>query len=250
MKNKFLKTGMVCVMCMLLAACGNADKNVEPTVAPTATEAPTATPEPTSTPTPEPTATPEPTEAPAVTDTYVKGTITETGFESEWIGLRFTKPATVIMATQEEMDAVMLQGLQMMYGEQAAELFDYATMTSVNEMQATWLAGTPIVQIVVEKMPTEGWTEADYLSAVVANLNATSQTSGLVYTIDENLYSIEIAGQEYIGLATAVDTGAGALFYQDYLVREKDGRMILIAFSYVEAMESYIQEALDAFSAY
>jgi len=211
MKNKILKMGMVCVMCMMLAACGKEDKNVEPTVAPTATSAPTATEAPTST--PEPTATstptPKPTEAPVVTDTYVKGTITENGYESEWIGLRFTKPATVFMATQEEMDAVMLQGLQMMYGEQAAELFDYATMTSVNEMQATWLAGTPVVQIVVEKMPEGEWTEADYLSAVVTNLNATSQTSGLVYTIDENLYSLELAGQEYIGLATAVDTGAG-----------------------------------------
>lgn len=260
MKNKILKTGMVCVMCMMLAACGNADKNVEPTVAPTATsaptatEAPTSTPEPTATPTPEPTATstptPEPTEAPAVTDTYVKGTITETGFESEWIGLRFTKPATVIMATQEEMDAMMLQGLQTMYGEQAAEVFDYATMTSVNEMQATWLAGYPVVQVVVEKMPVAGYTETDYLSAVVANLNATSATSGWVYTFDENLYSVEIAGQEYIGLATAVDAGVGVSINQDYLVKEKDGRMILIAFTYIDAMESYVQEALDAFSEY
>jgi len=274
MKKKLLKTGMVCVMCLILAACGKADKTVEPTVAPTATAVPTAepkveptatstpvptaintpTPEPTatSTPTPEPTATPipEPTEVSVIPDSYVKGAITETGFESEWMGLRFTKPATVVMATQEEMDAVMLQGLQMMYGEQAAEMFDYATMTSVNEMQATWLAGSPVVQIAVEKMPTAGWTEIEYLSAVAANLNATSQTSGVLYTIDENIYSMEIAGQEYFGLATAVDIGAGAPIYQDYLVREKDGRMIMIAFSYVEAMESYLQEAFDAFSAY
>ena len=274
MKKKLLKTGMVCVMCMMLAACGKADKNVEPTIAPTATAVPTTeptveptatstpvptatntpTPEPTatSTPTPEPTATPipEPTEVSVIPDSYVKGTITENGFESEWMGLRFTKPATVIMATQEEMDAVMLQGLQMMYGEQAAEMFDYATMSSVNEMQATWLAGSPVVQIAVEKMPTAGWTEIEYLSAVAANLNATSQTSGVLYTIDENIYSIEIAGQEYFGLATSVDIGADAPIYQDYLVREKDGRMILIAFSYVEAMESYLQEAFDAFSAY
>lgn len=253
MKKRILKTGMVCVMCMMLAACGKADNNAEPTVAPTATQAvePTTEPTATNTPTPEPTETPtpEPTEAP-VADSYVKGIITENGFESEWMGLRFTKPATVIMATQEEMDAVMLQGLQMMYGEDAATVLDYAAMTSVNEMQATWLAGSPVVQIVVEKMPSEEWTEMDYLSAIAANLNATSQTSGMVYTIDENIYSMELAGQEYFGLATAVDIGAGALIYQDYLVREKDGRMIMIAFSYVEAMEVYLQEAMGAFSVY
>lgn len=276
MKNKILKTGMVCVMCMMLAACGKADKNVEPTVAPTATSAPTATeaptstptpeptatptpeptatptPEPTATPTPEPTATPtvEPTKAPVIPDSYVKGTITENGFESEWMGLRFTKPATAIMATQEQMDAVMLQGLQAMYGEQAAEMFDYATMSSVNEMQAAWLAGYPVVQVVVEKMPMAGFTEEVYLSAVVENLNATSEISGYVYTFDEELYSVELAGQEYIGLATSVDAGVGVTIYQDYLVREKDGRMILIAFTYIDAMESYVEEALAAFSAY
>ena len=276
MKNKILKTGMVCVMCMMLAACGKADKNVEPTVAPTVTSAPTATeaptstptpeptatptPEPTATPTPEPTATPmpeptatptvEPTKAPVIPDSYVKGTITENGFESEWMGLRFTKPATAIMATQEQMDAVMLQGLQAMYGEQAAEMFDYATMSSVNEMQAAWLAGYPVVQVVVEKMPMAGFTEEVYLSAVVENLNATSEISGYVYTFDEELYSVELAGQEYIGLATSVDAGVGVTIYQDYLVREKDGRMILIAFTYIDAMESYVEEALAAFSAY
>lgn len=245
-------------MCMLLAACGNVDKNAEPTVAPTATTAPTATQaveptaEPTATPTPEPTAipTPEPTEAPVAADSYVKGIITEEGFESEWIGIRFTKPATVVMATQEEMDVVMMQGLQAMYGESAVAMFDYATMTSINEMQATWLAGYPIVQVLVEKMPMDGYTEKDYLSAVAANLNATSATSGWTYTIDENLYSIELAGQEYMGLATAVDPGVGIVIYQNYLVREKDGRMIVIAFTYTDTMESYVEEAIAAFSAY
>ncbi len=256
MRTRILKTAMVCVMCMLLAACGNAEKNVQPTA--TATEAPTATateaPTATSTPTPEPTATstpaPEPTEVPVVTDSYAKGLITENGFESEWMGLRFTKPATVLMATQEEMDAVMLQGLQLLYGEQAAEMFDYTTMTTVNEMQAVWLAGNPIVQIAVEKMPTAGWTAEAYLSAIVANLNATSQTSGMVYTIDENLYGLELAGQQYVCLSTSVDVGNGSVIYQEYLVREKEGRMILIAFSYTDGMESYLEEAMMAFSEY
>ena len=63
MKKRILKTGMVCVICMMLAACGTADKNAEPTAAPVATQAveptaePTATEAPTETPTPEPTAT-------------------------------------------------------------------------------------------------------------------------------------------------------------------------------------------------
>lgn len=268
MKKRILKTGMVCVMCMMLAACGKADKNVEPTVAPTATVAPTVEPTATSTPiptatntpTPEPTATstpmptntptPEPTEAPVTADSYVKGTITETGFESEWIGLRFTKPATVKMATQEEMDAVMMQGLQVLYGDKAAEMFDYSIMATVNEMQATWLLGMPVVQIIVEKMPMDGVTEANYLAAIKANLEAASGNNGIIYTADETMYSMELAGQTFYGMATCVEGGNGVKVFQDYLVKEKDNRMIVVAFSYQETTEQYLQEALDAFSAY
>ena len=270
MKNKILKTGMVCVMCMMLVACGKADKNAEPTVTPTATEAPTntptpeptatATPEPTATPTPEPTATPtpeptatptpEPTEVPIATDTYAKGIITENGFESEWMGLRFTKPATAIMATQEEMDAAMRVGTENFYGEDAEAVLDYNSMNVVNEMQVAWEAGLPLVQVMVEKLPMSGWTEELYLSVVASNLNALSGTNGITYTVGEEMYMIEIAGQEYVGLATAVDGGNGNVVYQEYLVRVKENRIIVIAFSYNDATESYIQEAVEAFSAY
>lgn len=268
-KKKILKTAMVCVFSMMFAACGKAEETIEPTATPTvavtATAAPTetmapqetltpeptatSTPAPTATSTPAPTATPEPTEAPVAEDSYTKGTITGNTFESEWMGLRFNPPATVIMATQEEMDAVMLQGLQMLYGEEAAEMFDYATMATVNEMQATWLIGMPTVQIIVEKMPMEGVTEADYLAAVKANLESVSGTNGIIYTVDENMYSMELAGQSFYGMATGVDVGNGVI-YQDYLVKAKDNRMIVVAFSYTEATEKYLQEALDAFTAY
>ena len=261
MKKKILKTAMVCVFSMMFAACGKTEETIEPTATPTvavtATAAPTETmapqetltPEPTATSTPAPTATPEPTETPVAEDSYTKGTITGNTFESEWMGLRFNPPATVMMATQEEMDAVMLQGLQMMYGESAMEMFDYATMSTVNEMQATWLLGMPTVQIIVEKMPMEGVTEADYLAAVKANLEAVSGSSGIIYTVDENMYSMELAGQNFYGMATGVDVGNGVI-YQDYLVKEKDNRMIVVAFSYTDTTEKYLQEALNAFTAY
>lgn len=248
MKKKLVTMGMMVALCLMFAACSKTEAPAAPTTAPTATEAPTATPEPTET--PVPTATPAPTETPAVEDTYVKGIITEEGFESEWMDLRFTKPATVVMATQEEMDAVMMQGLQTMYGENAEGMLDYAVMTTVTEMQATWLAGSPVVQVVVEKMPTAGWTAEAYLVTMMTNVIATYETSGLAYTIEEDIYTLDFAGQEYTGLTVSVDAGTGTPIYQDYLVREKDGRMIMIAFTYIEAMEYYLQEAIASFSAY
>ena len=242
MKKRILTMGVVMMLSLVFAACGKTTEPVDPTEAPIETTAPTAT--------EIPVATPEPTETLDKEDTYAKGIITEEGFESEWMGLRFTKPATVVMATQEEMDAVMLNGLRAMYGEEAEAMFDYADLTTVNEMQATWLAGSPVVQVVVEKMPTAGWTAEAYLATMMANVMATSETSGIVYTMEGDTYAKELAGQEFTGLTVSADIGAGAPVYQDYLVKEKDGRMIMVAFTYVEAMEAYLQEALDAFSAY
>jgi len=263
MKNKILKTGMVCVMCMMLAACGKADKNVEPTAAPTVTAAPTATEAPTSTPTPEPTATntptpeptatstptPEPTEAPVVTDSYVKGIITEDSFESEWMGLRFTVPEGVTMATQEEMDALMRASVEAIYGDNAEEMLDYTAMQLVSEMQAVWPEGFLNVQVSVEKMPVE-WPETTYLSLLASSIVEMYAATEITCDIGEEMYTLELAGQDFFGLATALSAGDGNTIYQDYIVKAKGNRMILIIFSYNDATESYIQEALEAFSAY
>lgn len=132
MKKKLMMLVSVSLFMMLLVACGG-EKGGEiptPTVEPTATSTPTPTPEPTATstptptpeptatstptPTPEPTATSTPTPAPEEQDTYAKGTITETGFESEWLNLRFTLQEDMYMRTQAELDALMQQSANLM----------------------------------------------------------------------------------------------------------------------------------------
>ncbi|MBP3576756.1 MAG: hypothetical protein J6K15_01470, partial [Lachnospiraceae bacterium] len=159
--KKILKVLLgVFLLACLMTACGSksSEETPTPTVEPTATSTPTPeptatptpeptatpTPEPTATPTPEPTATPTPTPEPTATptpeplieDTYAKGTVTEEGFASEWMNLRFTCQPGVIMKTQDELDELMRQNAVLMYGEKAEEMLNYTALTTVTEMMA------------------------------------------------------------------------------------------------------------------
>ncbi len=234
-----------CVMAMLFVACGNS-KGAEvptPTLEPTATSTPMPEPTATSTPTPEPTATP----IPALADTYEKGIITETGFESKWMDLRFTTQAGMHMLTQKELDTTMKQSLGMIYGEDADVFLDYASMSTVTEMMAQYADGANVI-VQVERLPLlyAAMTEEEYLSATLANLQAVTSE----ITTGEDYYTLELGGETYLGLSTAADYNAGMLVYQEFLVRKQEGRMISVVVSYTDYSMENAQNFLKVFGAY
>lgn len=261
MKKKFVTLAVTCVMAMMLTACGSADNGAVPTPTtaekPTEVPAATATPiaEPTSTPTPEPTATstptPEPTATPVpeVTDTYVKGTVTENGFESEWLNLRFTTQNDVTMLTQDELDAVMEQSMNLVHGENAEAILDYTSITTVTEMMAKYTNGANVV-IQVEKLPRaySDLTEEEYLSIVINNLR-NSAASPEVDT-DETFYTVEIGGETYVGISAASDYGTGQLICQEFLIRKRENRMISIVATCTEYTMEYARNLLSCFGSY
>ena len=283
MKKKALSIFAAGVI-ILLAACGKTDGTEtpaptatpapteapaaeEPTKAPeaTATAAPTATSTPTQAvvPTTEPTATAtptqavvstaeptaEPTQIPETADTYEKGVVTETGFESKWMNLRFNTPDGASMVSQADLDAIMLQGAEWMYGEDAQAQLDYAALTTVTEMMAQNADGSNVL-VQVEKLPLLYllMTEEEYISAIVANLE--NSNAGIDVTTDENVYYLTIGGESYVGISTMADYGDGMLVYQDYIVRKKDGRMISIVFSYTGDSYDNVALLVDGFSGY
>lgn len=206
---------------------------------------PVVLPEPTTVPEPTPTATP----IPEVVTTYEKGVLTETGFESEWMNLRFTKPEGIIMVSQEELDTMMEQTAQWMFGEDANEKLDYAALTTVTEMMAKNPEGSNVI-VQVEKLSLlyMFMTEEDYIAAVVENLRNTN--AGLEVLTDETVYTVEIGGEEYTGLSTAVNYGNDSYVYQEIIVRKKEGRMISLVVSYNDATVENARNLLESFSSY
>ena len=270
MKKKLVITMLASAM-MLFAACGNSEGKTVPTpttqakptevAAATATPAgeptlePTATTAPTATPTPEPTATatpiPEPTKAAesAVTDTYAKGKITENGFESEWMNLRFTTPPWVTMMSEENLNMLAKQSITAMYGEEVAAEPDYTKHPLVMEMMAQYSNGTNvIVQVELLTALTSGFSEEEYLSMLVYSL----QNSGNAAEIqtDEKVLTVEIGGNTYTAMGVVADYGTGIAVCQDYLVRKVGNRMITIAVSYSENTVTDAEQLLEAFGSF
>ncbi|MBO5353231.1 MAG: hypothetical protein J6A77_08035 [Lachnospiraceae bacterium] len=237
--RKKLATMMVCAAVLMMAACGEKGE-AAPTAAPTVTATPeptatatpeptaTATPEPTATPTPEPTATPEPEAG----NTYAKGTVTETGYESEWLNLRFTLPRGAVMATQEELDALMQQGTELVYGDDAEKL-DYVNMNIVIEMMAQYASGANVI-IQVEQLPLlyQAMTEENYLNAVVSNMQ--NSTAGAELTVGEETYKLALGEEEYTGVSLGTDYGTGVIIYQEYLVQKIENRMVSVVVTYTD----------------
>ena len=269
MRNKLKLLVSLGMLLMLLAACGGKqgtevptatpDPTATPTPEPTATSTPTPeptatstpTPEPTATPTPEPTATPTPTPTPEpqIEDTYVKGTVTEEGFASEWMNLRFTCQAGVSLSTQEELDEVMRQGAALMYGENAEAMLNYAELTTVKEMMAQSMDGANIL-VQIERLPILylSISTEEYLATLVQTLQNSEMISEVV--TGENFYIGEIGGEEYIGVSVGLDYGFGQMVYQDYLARKKEGRMIVISVTYTDATVESAKNLLLSLGAY
>ncbi len=273
MKKKVVTLLVFFMMVATLAACGNAADGVVPTpteaekptmvpaatatpaAEPTATPEPTATstptPEPTATATPAPTATPEPTATPVpeVKDTYAKGVMTDLGYESEWLNLRFTTPAGVTMVTQEELDGLMKQSADMLYGDNAEERLNYAKLTLVFEMMAKHEAGSNVL-IQVEQLSAlaQALTEEQYLAVVLNDMKNNASLHEVV--AGDTTYSVDLGGETYVGINTATDYGTGAIIYQEYLVRRKENRMISVIVTYTEESVGNAQDLLRVIGSY
>ena len=173
---------------------------------------------------------------------YERGTVSDEGFESEWIGLKWSKPEEMVMMTDEELDTLMEESLGIAFGEDGEELLDYAQLTSVYEMMATTLTGTPNIIILTEKLALQNISESQYLEAV---------EEGLAYSEGEyvggDIETTTIAGLDFTVQPYSVSM-QGVDILQKYFVRKQDDRMISIIITYFA--EDDCQTLLDCFEAF
>ena len=84
---------------------------------------------------------------------FVKGKVTNTGWESEWLGMRYVMADGMVMSTEEELNAMM--GIsQEMLSEEFSELqLKYAELNTVYEMMCTAADQASNVNVTLEKLP-------------------------------------------------------------------------------------------------
>ena len=228
------------LLATLLAGCGQtpAESQAEATPAPTPTAAPTATPEPTAVPTP--TATPEPV-------TYTPGTRTENGYTNTSLGFLFTPSETMVLASEAEMQALIQNGADFVYGDapNSDQLMDQVEQTTAYEMVAVDVSTGSSVIIATEKLAMEGIDEAQYIAAIQQQL---SRVDAMQVTFDDpgtvTLGDTTFTGVTYTAAANGIQSS------QTMLLKKIGNTMCLIVLAYSDPTQyPALLSCFTAFSA-
>lgn len=193
-----------------------------------------------ATPTPEPaTPTPEPTEEPV--EEYVPGERTETGYTSTTLGLQFTLPENMVMASDDEINQLMQVSADMMYEDPdtGEMILDYSQLNTVYEMMAIDVTNGSNVIVMSEKLPLAAMTEEQYIAAMEQQMTQT--------TVDIDFGEPEpytLGTTEFTRLSYSVAAN-GTQMNQVMLLKKAGDRMYAITVSYPDTVE--LAPLLDCF---
>lgn len=174
---------------------------------------------------------------------YAKGSVSETGWESEFFGLRYTAPEGMGMSTEEELNELMGLGQEVLSDDFSELQLKYAELTSVYEMMSVADDQTTNVVVTVEKLMGK-MDASQYVSALEQGL---SQVSAISYTLISDDETVKIGNGDYIKVSYQAES-SGVSMYQDYYVRVVDDRAIALTLTYID--ESARDNVLNAFTAY
>lgn len=174
---------------------------------------------------------------------YAKGTVTETGWESEFFGLRYTAPEGMGMSSEEELNELMGLGQEVLSEDFSELQLKYAELTSVYEMMSVADDQTTNVVVTVEKLMGKMDASA-YVDALEQGL---SQVTAINYTLISDDETIKIGNNDYVKVSYEAES-SGVSMYQDYYVAVVDDRAIALTLTYID--ESARDNVLNAFTAY
>lgn len=177
---------------------------------------------------------------------YEKGILTETSFESEFIGIRFDLPDEMIMSTQAEMDEMTQENISPFNKENSELILDYTSAPIVYEMATAGKEGTPVILISVTKLQLSRMTETQFLDNIKKDLKL---IENLDYQIEDEYTELEFAG-ETVQVLTATISVSGMEIQQQYLVRKKGNRMITFMLTWLKEDPESAQYLLDQFKPY
>ncbi len=187
-------------------------------------------------------------EAPAqeASGDYMKGTTSESGWESEYLGLRYTAPEGMTMSTDEELNQMMGLGEDILSEDFSELQLEYAKMNSVYEMMSVDELGTTNVVLTSEKLPSSGMDANAYVDAVRQGLSSVSE---IQYTISEEVEAVPVGGIDFVKVACNANY-SGVSMYQDYYIAIINDRAVSIALTYIDETADMAQQVINSFEAY
>jgi len=168
---------------------------------------------------------------------YKRGVLTENGFESKFIDLKFNVPEGFMMATEEYMLQMMGIGAEITGADKKI-----IELTTVYEMMASAATGYPNVIVMVEKAPFFNITIEQFLDAFKQNL---LDVKTMDYVIDDQITSADIAGYNYKQMAASLPSLG---LFQKMSIRKKGNRFIGLVGTYSLDTEQELELLMSGFS--
>ncbi len=182
----------------------------------------------------------------AAEDNFVKGIVTDTGWESEFLGMRYTLLEGMYMATEEALNEMMGLGVEVLSGDFSEQQLKYAQMRTVYEMMSTDATGANNVVLTIEKLPLKNMETEVYVQSLKTQLG---KVTTIPYTITGDDETVSIAGKDFIKVNTQIGSGDDAK-KQDYYASVHEGRAICIIVTYSDETSEVAESILNAFTEY
>ncbi len=173
---------------------------------------------------------------------YTPGKFTDTGYESEYLGFRFTTPEGFTLSSKEDLDSMMNLALDVLDEDMNEIQKKYAEITTIYEMMVANEMGTTNANIVLEKTSVSLDKYIDKFKSQVAEL------SGMDIQIKGDTEEAEIAGAKYTKLSGELEM-SGVTVSQDYYFRKVGDRIMCMTITAVDD-EAGKEALLNGFKAY
>lgn len=161
---------------------------------------------------------------------YVQGTTTETGWENQWLNIKFTAGEGVTLMSEEERETVLPSV------KEGENIFVY-------EMMANNADGTASVGVIVEK--SELSPEA-YMKAMLEQIQG-DHVEGMTFSVTQEITDGEFLGRS-VKLMQVDSSYQDVKVNQTYMIYEQDGFLIEIIGTDTMADEEALEALMTAFT--
>ena len=185
----------------------------------------------------------EETEAADETEGFVKGVMTEDGWESEWLGIRYTTPAGITMTSEEDLNEMMGLGQELLSEDFNDLQLKYAELNTVYEMMCISEDQVTNAMVTIEKLPIQ----MDIDTYIEAFKKTLSQVTTMTYSVVSTDEIITIGDREFTRVECIADY-SGVQICQDYCLAIVDDRAVSVTVTYVD--EDAAENVLSGFTAY
>lgn len=173
---------------------------------------------------------------------YAPGEFTDTGYDSEFLGFRYTTPEGFTLSTREELDSMMNVAMDAVGDDMNAIQKKYAELTVIYEMMVMNETGSANANITLEK------TSASVDKYVESFKSQASELSGMNITIEGDAEEVEVAGATYTKLTGSVDA-SGVTVKQEYYFRQVGDRMMTMTVTNM-GDDAGVEALMGGFAAY